>query len=309
MQKFTVFTVILTLIVVVVAAQVVANQYWPSLGLDSLTGSQVALNTTNPLPNSLDLSANVIGTNVPNANSVQNPVNPMDKPISTLDPSTLPPTEFGDGLDPASGAGDVNSLNTVNLPISTDKSITSPTDLSVAPSVNTTTPSPQAPQDSNSGTSDDFENNNFKPAVLNVYLNQDQLKSAGFTNATLDSESFDGFLYKTIYLQDLKDLKVFKNIIKSTDSTLCKVYIIDVGPMNSPKDVYNTLKTRGSEGLDIEINETNEFGDGSFFMNDSRRQNVAFLTVRFGNLIYGFSYPKEYHPQVKNLVKLLDMEF
>ncbi len=300
MQKFTVFTVILTLIVVVVAAQVVANQYWPSLDLDSLSGGEVALNTANPLPNSLDLSANVIGTDVQNTNSNKTPVNPIDKPTSTLDPSTLPPTEFGDGLDPAAGASDVNGLNTSNLPVSTSQNITS---------ANTTNPSQLSPQNTTSGTSDDSENNNFKPAVLNVYLNQDDLKSAGFTNATLDTESFDGFLYKTIYLQDLKDLKVFKNVIKSTDSTLCKVYIIDVGPMNSPKDVYNTLKTRGSEGLDIEINETNEFGDSSFFMNDSRRQNVAFLTVRFGNLIYGFSYPKEYHPQVKNLVKLLDMEF
>lgn len=300
MRKFTVFTVILTLIVVVVAAQIVANQYWPSLELDSLTNG-----STNPLPNSLNLSANVLGSD---ATTVQNPTS---TPATTLEANTniglntatLPTPEFGDGLDLPTGSSDINGLNTVDLPITDYTSYSLPsTDLSE----NIPSESPQNPIAGDAG---DFESSNFKPSILNVYLNQDQLKSAGFTNTTLDTESFDGFLYKTIYVQDLKDLKIFKNVIKSTDSILCKVYIIDVGPMNTPKDVYDTLKARGSEGLDIEINETNTFGDGSFFMNDSRRQNVAFLTVRFGNLIYGFSYPKEYHPQVQNLIKLLDMEF
>ncbi|PIZ75115.1 hypothetical protein COY05_05150 [Candidatus Peregrinibacteria bacterium CG_4_10_14_0_2_um_filter_38_24] len=280
MRKFTVFTVILTLVVVVVAAQVVANQYWPNLDLASITGTDSA---TNPLPNSLNLSANVLGAD-------GQPVNPVETSGLGLDASTLPPTEFGDGLDVPSGASDINGLEVPGLDDSTNQSNSSP----------------QAPI---SGTADDFESNTYKPAVLSIYLNQDQLKSAGFTNTTIDTEDFDGFLYKTIYLQDLEDLKIFKNVIKSVDSMIAKIYIIDVGPMNSPKTVYDTLKTRGSEGLDIEVNETGEFGDGSFYMNDSRRQNVAFLTVRFGSLIYGFSYPKEYHPQVKNLVKLLDMEF
>lgn len=280
MRKFTVFTVILTLIVVVVAAQVVANQYWPSLDLASITGTDSA---TNPLPNSLNLSANVLGAD-------GQPVNPVETSGLGLDPSDLPPTEFGDGLDVPSGASDITGLDVPGL----------------ADPINQSNSFPQAPI---SSTADDFESNTYKPAVLSVYLNQDQLKSAGFTNTTIDTEDFDGFLYKTIYLQDLEDLKIFKNVIKSVDSMIAKIYIIDVGPMNSPKTVYDTLKTRGSEGLDIEVNETGEFGDGSFYMNDSRRQNVAFLTVRFGSLIYGFSYPKEYHPQVKNLVKLLDMEF
>jgi len=304
MRKFTVFTVILTLIVVVVAAQVVANQYWPSLELNSLTNG-----STNPLPNSLNLSANVLGSD---STAVQDPVTsktttPAADTNIGLNIATLPTPEFGDGLDLPASQSDTNGLNTVNLPITADSSNNIPsTDLSGNTTTGTTLPSPQNPV---SGDAGDFESSNFKPSSLNVYLNQDQLKSAGFTNTTLETEDFDGFLYKTIYTQDLKDLKVFKNVIKSADSILCKVYIIDIGPMNTPKDVYDTLKARGSEGLDVEINETNAFGDSSFFMNDSRRQNVAFLTVRFGNLIYGFSYPKEYHPQVQNLIKLLDMEF
>jgi len=300
MRKFTVFTVILTLIVVVVAAQVVANQYWPSLELNSLTNG-----STNPLPTSLNLSANVLGadtTQTPSTNSTQNPATiPPQTPASNstgLNTSNLPTPEFGDGLNIPASQSDNNGLNTVDLPITSEPSTGTPDIAS--------TPQTQAPV---TGDPSDFESSNFKPSILNVYLNQDQLKSAGFTNTTLDTEAFDGFLYKTIYVQDLKDLKIFKDVIKSTDSVICKVYIIDIGPMNNAKDVYDTLKSRGSEGLDIEINETNSFGDGSFFMNDSRRQNVAFLTVRFGNLIYGFSYPKEYHPQVQNLIKLLDIEF
>jgi hypothetical protein len=284
MRKFTVFTVILTLIIVVVAAQVVANKYWPNLDLAFLTGENSSSDKAeNPLPRALNLAANVLGADA-QENAPADTQNPTSQTTSQLglNPSTLPPTEFGDGIDQPTGSSDISGLDTVDLPVADDII---------------------------AGDSGDFESSSFKPAILNVYLNQDQLKSAGFTNATLETEAFDGFLYKTIYLQDLKDLKIFKNVVKSADAMLVKVYIIDVGPMNTTKDVYDTLKTRGSEGLDIEINETNSFGDNSFFMNDSRRQNVAFLTVRFGNLIYGFSYPKEYHPQVQNLIKLLDMEF
>ncbi|MFA6305544.1 MAG: hypothetical protein WC651_02330 [Candidatus Gracilibacteria bacterium] len=282
MRKFTVFTVILTLVIVVIAAQVVADRYGSSLDLAFLTGeNEVTGTTTAPLPDSLNLSANVLGAD--------------ETAQIGLDSSALPPTEFGDGLDVPIGASDTvdavetEGTETIDSPVLVDSSEVIPTEIT--------------------GDADDFENTNFEPAILNVYLNQDHLKSAGFNNAVIATEAFDGFLYKTIYVQDLKDLKIFKNVVNSADSTLCKVYIIDVGPMSTPKDVYDTLKTRGAEGLDIEINETNTFGDGSFYMNDSRRQNVAFLTVRFGNLIYGFSYPKEYHPQVQNLIKLLDMEF
>ena len=105
------------------------------------------------------------------------------------------------------------------------------------------------------------------------------------------------------------DVEVTKVAIKTDNTLFAKVYVFQVGGLSSVSEVYEVLKIRGTEGLDIEINETNDYADESFYMNDMRRPDVAFLTVRVGAILYGFSYPKDYHPQISNLVQLLDAEF
>ncbi len=155
----------------------------------------------------------------------------------------------------------------------------------------------------------DFEDENFAAPSTNVYLRDDQIKSAGFIGAYIEPSTHNGFLFKTIYIDDLKDVEVKMFNVRTAESLLTKVYIFKIGTMMPLDEVYAVLKQRASEGLDIEVNETNEFGSGSFYLNDSRRQNVAFLVVKIGSMVYGFSYPKDYHSQVKNLITLLDLEF
>lgn len=155
----------------------------------------------------------------------------------------------------------------------------------------------------------DFEDENYATPSSNVYLRDDQVKSAGFIGAYLQTSAHNGFLFKTIYIDDLKDVKAEKYDIRTAESLLAKVYVFKIGTLMTLDDVYNTLKQRASEGLNIEVNENNEFGSGSFYLNDAKRQDVAFLTTKIGSMVYAFSYPKEYHQQVKNLVSLLDLEF
>lgn len=165
--------------------------------------------------------------------------------------------------------------------------------------------------DSNTNAEDssDFESENYANWATNVYIRDDQIKSSGFANAILSNEPHNGFVFKTVYVDDLYDLNVTKTLVKSAEILLAKIYVLQVGPASSITEVYEVLKVRASEGLDTEINETNEFGQGSFFMNDAKRSGVAFLTVKISNMIYAFSYPKEYHAQIRNLITLLDYEF
>ena len=92
------------------------------------------------------------------------------------------------------------------------------------------------------------------------------------------------------------------------EEILAKVYVFKVGISSSANEVYQTLKLKSSQGLNIKLNETNEFGAASFFMNDPTRSDTAFLTVRISGLVYAFSYPKAYHSQVKNLIQLIEWE-
>ena len=255
MRKFTVFTLILTVVVVVVVADLLVNEYATNFekGDDNLLGTSL------PFPDMMSsddgYTANVLGADA-GYESVEVNLEEVtiieDLPIPA---SLLPPT-----------TGEVSGES-------------------------------------------DFEDQNFVSFTQNVLIREDQVRSAGFANAYLESEPHNGYLFKTIYLDDLNDTEANKYIIKNNETPVAKVYTFQFGPLSNVDSVYSILKTRATEGLDIEINETNTFGEASFYMNDSRRQNVAFLAVKVGGVVYGFSYPKEYHPQVTNLVKLIDLEF
>jgi hypothetical protein len=283
MRKFTVFTVILTIIIVVVGAEIFANDYLPRLrGQDE--GGEMSLT----LPDELDLGGatqtNVLGADIDYSNI------PMGDDLGFTEPEDL--LRFEDEID----------LEEIVIPLDGSVGLNEPLEVPIA--TNT------LPVESAS-TSDisDFEDENFISYSVNVYLREDQIKSAGFAGAYLENEAHDGNMYKTIYVTDLYDVEMNKIAIRTSDTLFAKVYVFQVGGLSSVSEVYEVLKIRAAEGLDVEINETNEFGGASFYMNDSRRPDVSFLTVRIGAMMYGFSYPKEYHSQIKNLITLLDLEF
>lgn len=287
MQKFTVFTVILSIVVIVIVADLVVNNYLPGIKDSDIVSELTSGKFT--LPDSIDISK-ALETNVIGAGSVDD----------------FTPNRLGFDLGNDDDSSDTELVSdaktgTETIPVSRVSDFTiggaNTDEFAIIPN--------------NSGkpvTANDFEDTNFIAFSKNIYLRDEQIKSAGFVSAYMEDEKYDGSLYKTIYTDDLYDVSVKKIVIKSTDALFAKVYVVKVGPNSSLDDVYQVLKIRGAEGLESEINETDEFGDESFYMNDTRRPNTAFLTVRIGNLIYGFSYPKEYHAQVKNLTKLLAWE-
>ncbi|MEK7126793.1 MAG: hypothetical protein AAB848_01680, partial [Patescibacteria group bacterium] len=161
--------------------------------------------------------------------------------------------------------------------------------------------------------SSDFEDFSFdaskiSPASVSIYLRDEQIKSAGFDSAYLEKELSDGKLFKTIQIDDLFDTEVTKTAIRTEESALAKVYIFKTGINTEISEVYELIKLRASGGLNIQVNETDEYGSSSFYMNDQMRSSTAFLVVRMGGFIYAFSYPKEYHSQIKNLIKLIEWD-
>ena len=265
MQKFSIFTVILASVLVVVVAEFAINNYGQS-GDGIQNESELTFN----LPGYLDLS-------------------------KVLETDVLGSDEFGFAVDDDSGQVDPDLLALAEEEFGSSTGI-----------VYDEIPFGDAP----SSDLADFEDDTYEiPSVSSVYLREDQVLSAGFANAKIQEESHDGLLFKSVYIDDLYDVEVMKWAIRNDSQLLAKVYAFSFGPDSGVSEVYEILKIRSSQGLNAEVNETNDLGGASFYMNDSRRQNTAFLTVKIGSLIYAFSYPKDYHQQVKNLVTLLDLEF
>lgn len=275
MRRFTVFTVILTVIIVVVLSEVVVNDYLPRFKKNP-TSDEMALD----LPDTLDLSsgqANVLGADV--------------------DFSKIPDSNYPDmGYEEISLNDSTDDLLRVPEDTFDDSFLEVPSD-PIPTYVATESDIP------------DFEDDNFVSFSTNVYIREDMIRSAGFAGAYLENEAHNGYLYKTVYLDDLPDVEVSKYAIRTEESLFAKVYVFKVGGLSSVSEIFEVLKMRATEGLDIEVNETGDYGDEAFYMNDSRRSEVAFLTVRMGAVLYGFSYPKDYHAQVKNLITLIDYEF
>lgn len=250
MRKFTIFTVILTIVLVVAVLDVVSNDYLAKYEKPANGGNEVV-----NLPEDLDLGA-----------AVQTNVLGFDMGTEEGEVADVPEVQ--------------EQVVVVEDPIVEEKS----SDIA------------------------DFENENFVAYSPNVYIREEQIKSAGFVDSYLEDERADGYLFKTIYIDDLLDVEVKKSVVRTETALVAKVYVIKTGPKADTDDVYQVLRVRASEGLDSEVNATNEYGDASFYLNDLRRSSTAFLVTRIGNLIYAFSYPKEYHSQIKNLISLIAWE-
>ncbi len=256
MRKFTIFTILLTIVVIVVMGQILVDEYLPNLGKDA-SGELSVL-----LPDSLRVDRE--GSQVFFGSDLVK--DDENKEFEDYVPSfETQPVAAEPSPTQSSGPSDFE-------------------DLSYAAQVQSSNP------------------------LGSVLLRDEQIKSAGFVGGYIEPEDHEGLLFKTVAVDDLDDVKMDKFSIRTEAQFLAKVYVFRVGISTNVRDVYHLLKSKSSQGVGVQINDTNEFGVSSFYMNDSRRTGVAFLTVRIGGLIYAFSYPHEYHSQIKNLIQLLEWE-
>jgi hypothetical protein len=154
----------------------------------------------------------------------------------------------------------------------------------------------------------DFEDRNPSEKVADVYLNNEMVVNAGFANGYTDEMEFNQVLFKTINLSDLSEFETKHFYIRTAESLMAKVYVFKPSINASVNDMFNAIKLRANSDTNVTINETNEFGIGSFYINDVLRPDTAFLTVRISGLVYSFSYPKEFHSQIKNLIQLIEWQ-
>jgi len=69
--------------------------------------------------------------------------------------------------------------------------------------------------------------------------------------------------------------------------------------------IYEELKTRFTASPEININETNDFGQASYLVNHNVKVNEVFLVIRRDNFVYCFGYQKQYHEMFKNFFAVL----
>lgn len=142
------------------------------------------------------------------------------------------------------------------------------------------------------------------PAPFQTTLTPSVAAQAGFT-AALEESHFDGKVFKLLDISKFPVQSIALYELMEGDGPIAAVTEIALPDEIAALQLYLLLQNKTKPYIDLSLNETNAYGDRSFYINHAKKPDEAFLTVKIGKVIYTFAYLKLYHPQIKELIKLL----
>ncbi len=129
--------------------------------------------------------------------------------------------------------------------------------------------------------------------------------NAGFKVADLVSEDFKGTIFKNIDISEYNDDNHKQFIITESEEYAGTIDELIFPNSDIALEVYNSIKTKITDTGEFIINETNQYGDHSFFANHNEEKNSVFLVVKIKERLYTLYYPAKNHNKMKNLINLL----
>jgi len=137
----------------------------------------------------------------------------------------------------------------------------------------------------------------------NALINFSVISKAGFTGVSMQKVPFNGIMFESLDLRDFKSVPVtVNNILQDNKNKIATIYEFDAGRRMLGKEVYGLLRDKSGKLVGATVNPSNEFGEGSYYINYSERPDLAFLVVNGGENVYALTYLKELHPLVKNVL-------
>lgn len=145
-----------------------------------------------------------------------------------------------------------------------------------------------------------------KAPVVNspVFITSESIKAAGFTG-TPEDKQFTGKLFQLLDLGNFPVEKIKTVSVEQNQVLAASMTEIIAADEIQALQLYLLLQNKTKPYIDLSLNETNAYGDRSFYVNHAKKPNEAFLVVKIRNRIYGFAYVKFYHPELKKLITLL----
>jgi hypothetical protein len=132
------------------------------------------------------------------------------------------------------------------------------------------------------------------------------INDAGFKDISLQRVPFNGILFEIIDLRDFNSVPIVtQNLLQNNRIKVGTFYEFAAGSRLLSREVYQLLKDKAGKVIGASVNETNSFGDGSFYVNPVDHPDSVFLVVKSGDSVYSLAYLKDLHPQVKNLLAKL----
>lgn len=149
------------------------------------------------------------------------------------------------------------------------------------------------------------ESQAFSDLELDPKITFALIQEAGFSGISLQRVPYDGLLFGKIDLKDFGNLPVIaNNLLKNNRQKLASFYEFQAGSSALANEFYTLLKDRAGKVNGLVLNETNQFGNASFYINFDPPADDVFLVVKAGDTVYALTYGKTNHSQVKQLLFL-----
>lgn len=158
--------------------------------------------------------------------------------------------------------------------------------------------------DGNSGT--EVTPETTTSASTDRVITSDILAQAGFTQPVYKETAFSGLLFSLIDLSTLTEgMNVAQGNIFTDITYAATATEFSFATPEQTDAFYQFLQEKAASVSGATLNVTNNYGDGSFYLNSAIKSKTAFLSLKKGTKVYTFEYPHRNHGLITALIGLL----
>ncbi len=134
----------------------------------------------------------------------------------------------------------------------------------------------------------------------------DLLPTLDIPNLKFVPENFSGQIFDVLTVNDVDpDDVVYGRFLQNGDTQIAAAYELELPSIQAARKLYIGLKDSAKQLSTADVNETNQFGESSFYINHQSKVNEVFVVSISENRVYAFVYVKALHETFKPFFGLL----
>jgi hypothetical protein len=146
---------------------------------------------------------------------------------------------------------------------------------------------------------------NFRPSeAIMALVPAIDLPGIKYEAINFNGKLFDLFDVKELDPDDVS-LGTLSVAVGEQKTLIGAAYELPFPDKTDARRFYTRIKSEAKAASDIDTNETNQFGENSFYINHQAKVAQVFLVTLKGDKVYAFAYKNEYHETMKPFLGLL----
>lgn len=146
--------------------------------------------------------------------------------------------------------------------------------------------------------------------IFTSFITKEAFVKSEFNDVQLVKiERIDNF-FKFINIKPNEDdFSVISAVFNKDDETIATIFEFQPETEATTAKIFSTLFSKLRDNIteeqkeDINLNQTNSFGDHSFYFNNKQYEEMVFLVVKSADKILAFEYKKENHEKMQPVIK------